>query len=118
METPVWNSMVPAARSLERTFFRFFWIAFSVASNTWSIPPVKTWTFGSAASAALGNAIKEANRTNRSESLELLIVKPNMLRGYPKGMLRRSVCALDCPDACGMLVDIEDGARDAAAGQS
>src|ERR1051325_3796635 len=29
---------------------------------------------------------------------------------YPAGMeIRRSVCALDCPDACSLLVHIEDG---------
>src|SRR4051812_41896903 len=32
------------------------------------------------------------------------------LNCYPTGMeIRRSVCALDCPDACSLLVHIEDG---------
>src|SRR5258705_4394896 len=29
---------------------------------------------------------------------------------YPAGMeIRHSVCALDCPDACSLLVNVEDG---------
>jgi anaerobic selenocysteine-containing dehydrogenase len=37
--------------------------------------------------------------------------KPNAERGYNKTMpeVRHSVCALDCPDCCSLLINIEDG---------